>query len=139
MTTTVDIAIDEDYCAWAYAQAQALPEGRLTDIDIDNIAEELEDLGKSQKRELTNRLAVLIAHLLTWQHQDGFRATAARQLLLSNVYPMRLLRQHAVDAFIMGIGKRRLIERFHIHHPVADQVPDHLVDKKVEELSSMRG
>lgn len=76
MTTTFDVAIDEDYCAWAYAQARALREGRLDDIDINNIAEELEDLGKSQRRELTNRLAVLIAHLLKWQHQDAFRGNS---------------------------------------------------------------
>ena len=44
-------------------------ERKLSEIDIENIAEEVESMGKREKRELINRLAVLLAHLLKWEFQ----------------------------------------------------------------------
>jgi hypothetical protein len=52
---------DTDVIAWATEQAALLRSGRLAEIDIEHIAEEIEDVGKSEKRELANRLAVLTA------------------------------------------------------------------------------
>ncbi len=57
---------DRDFYAWANEQAGLLRAGRLTDVDIAHIAEEIESLGKSEKRELVGRLAVLLLHLLKW-------------------------------------------------------------------------
>lgn len=53
-----------DFCAWATEQAALLRAGRLADADIENIAEEIESMGRSEKRELVNRLTVLLTHLL---------------------------------------------------------------------------
>jgi hypothetical protein len=61
---------DIDYYAWANDQARLLRSGNLSNLDIENIAEELESLGKSEKRELKNRLVVLLTHLLKWQFQS---------------------------------------------------------------------
>ena len=77
---------EADYYAWAVEQAALLRQGRIGDADIANIAEELEDLGKAEKRELRNRLAVLLAHLLKWQAQPlkrsrSWRLTIAEQRL----------------------------------------------------------
>lgn len=65
-----------DFYAWANHQAELLRTGKISDLDRENIAEELEDLGKSQKKELHNRLVVLIAHLLKWQFQPQRRSTS---------------------------------------------------------------
>lgn len=62
---------ETDVVAWANEQAALLRSGKLSQIDIENIAEEIEDVGKSEKRELASRLAVLLAHLLKWQVQPG--------------------------------------------------------------------
>lgn len=64
---------DDDVVAWAEQQASLLRAGRWSELDIDNIAEEIEDVGKSEKRELQNRLALLIAHLLKWAYQQDMR------------------------------------------------------------------
>ena len=48
-------------------------EGRLEEIDRDILLDELESLGKRDKRELTNRLIVLMAHLLKWRIQPEAR------------------------------------------------------------------
>lgn len=60
---------DQDFYAWTYDQAAKLRSGQLTELDRENIAEELETLGRSEKRELVNRLTVLLTHLLKWQFQ----------------------------------------------------------------------
>ena len=65
-----------DIIAWANEQAALLRAGRLSDIDIAQIAEEIEDVGKSERRELASRMSVLLAHLLKWQFQPGRRGSS---------------------------------------------------------------
>jgi len=72
---------DRDFYAWTLQQASLLREGRLSEADIDHIAEELESMGTSEQRELTNRLAVLIAHLLKWQFQPELRGNRWRNTI----------------------------------------------------------
>lgn len=60
---------DRDFYAWANEQAGLLRAGRLADADIAHIAEEIESMGKSEKRELVSRLAVLLLYLLKWRYQ----------------------------------------------------------------------
>lgn len=60
---------DEDFYAWAIKNSELLRQKKFEEIDVDNIAEEIESMGKSERRELVNRLSVLIAHLLKWQYQ----------------------------------------------------------------------
>ena len=55
---------DEDVLAWAREQAQLLRSGRYAELDIEHLAGEIEDVGKSEQRELESRMAVLLAHLL---------------------------------------------------------------------------
>jgi hypothetical protein len=65
---------DHDFFAWATENARLLREGRLSEIDVDHIAEELESMGRSERRQLTGRLSRLIAHLLKWQFQPILRS-----------------------------------------------------------------
>jgi Domain of unknown function DUF29 len=69
---------DVDFYAWTIEQAGLLRAGRLSEADIENIAEEIESIGRSEKRELVNRLTVLLIHLLKWQAQPAFRDTSWR-------------------------------------------------------------
>jgi hypothetical protein len=69
---------ERDFYAWANEQAALLRAGKLDSADIENIAEEIESMGRSEKRELVNRLAVLLLHLLKWQFQPSFRSTSWR-------------------------------------------------------------
>jgi hypothetical protein len=68
------VSYDEDFHAWAKRNAELMRQGRLSEVDAEHIAEELENMGKSQKRELVSRLAVLLAHLLKWQYQPDRRS-----------------------------------------------------------------
>lgn len=58
-----------DVVAWANEQAALIRMGKFDQLDLEHIAEEIEDVGKSEQRELESRMAVLLAHLLKWQHQ----------------------------------------------------------------------
>ncbi len=60
---------ESDFYAWANEQAALLRAGKLSAADIGNIAEEIESMGRGEKRELVNRLTVLLMHLLKWQYQ----------------------------------------------------------------------
>ena len=66
MTT---ISYDADVVAWAEEQARLIRAGQFEQLDLVHIAEEIEDVGKSEQRELASRMAVLIAHLIKWQYQ----------------------------------------------------------------------
>jgi Domain of unknown function DUF29 len=65
---------DTDFYAWANEQATLLRAGRLSEADIENIAEEIESMGRGEKRELVSRLTVLLVHLLKWRYQPGLRS-----------------------------------------------------------------
>ena len=69
---------DRDFYAWANEQAGLLRAGKLTQADIEHIAEEIESMGKTEKRELINRLAVLLTHLLKWKFQTERRTKSWR-------------------------------------------------------------
>jgi Domain of unknown function DUF29 len=63
-----------DFYTWTHEQAALLKEGRLDELDIEHLIEELEDIGTSRERELENRLGILLAHLLKWQYQPERRS-----------------------------------------------------------------
>jgi len=63
-----------DFYAWTQEQAKLLRNQEFQNLDWENIAEELEGMGRSEKRELGSRLEVLIMHLLKWQFQPALRS-----------------------------------------------------------------
>ena len=73
-----------DFYAWATEQAALLRAGRLSEADIENIAEEIESIERSEKRELVSRLTVLLTHLLRWQAQPPCGAIAGDRRSLSS-------------------------------------------------------
>jgi hypothetical protein len=66
---------DTDFYAWTQTQAAALAAGHVSELDLANLAEEIESLGKSEWRELEDRLEVLLMHLLKWRYQPEMRQT----------------------------------------------------------------
>lgn len=66
-----DINYEKDFYKWSFHQARLLRSGKLAEADIENIAEEIESMGKSEKRELISRLKVLFISLLKWDYQPS--------------------------------------------------------------------
>ncbi len=65
---------ETDFYAWTQYQAQLMRQGQWHRVDIANVIEEIESLGRQQRQELRNRLAILLAHLLKWQYQPEKRS-----------------------------------------------------------------
>ncbi|NEX23582.1 DUF29 domain-containing protein [Thiorhodococcus mannitoliphagus] len=67
-----------DFYAWSNEQVSLLRAGKLREADIANIIEEIESMGRSERRELVNRLVVLLLHLLKWRFQPALRGNSWR-------------------------------------------------------------
>jgi len=80
-----DLAInlyETDFYAWTLEQSKFLSLGQWQSLDIENLVEEIESLGKQQKQELRNRLGVLIGHLLKWEFQSELRSKSWRSTII---------------------------------------------------------
>jgi Domain of unknown function DUF29 len=67
---------DQDFLQWTQQQAEYLQKGYWDDLDIKNLVEELDALGRSEQRELGSYLQVLLMHLLKCQYQSEKRTTS---------------------------------------------------------------
>jgi len=84
---------DTDFYAWALYNARLLKEGKFSELDVEHLIEELEDMGNN-RQELANRFIILIAHLLKWQYQPDKRSSHWEgSINEQRVRIMRLIRQ----------------------------------------------
>lgn len=67
------VTYETDFYTWTQEQANLLKSGQFSKVDLKNIIEELESMGRSEKRSLESRLTVLFVHLLKWQYQSERR------------------------------------------------------------------
>lgn len=72
VTTTLNL-YEADFYAWTQEQVILLRNQQWSQIDLPNLIEEIESLGKQQRQELRNRLSVLVGHLLKWHYQPQQR------------------------------------------------------------------
>ena len=63
-----------DFNAWIDQTAQLLRDRHWHEIDVEHLIEEIEDLGKSERRGITSQLTRLLLHLLKWQYQPQRRS-----------------------------------------------------------------
>jgi hypothetical protein len=63
-----------DFALWLQAQAELLRERKFELLDVENLAEEVDSMGKNLHRELKSRLRVLLVHLLKCKFQPGHRS-----------------------------------------------------------------
>lgn len=65
---------ETDFYAWTQEQVALLRHHQWHQLDLENLIEEIESLGKQQRQELRNRLSILIGHLLKWEYQPQYRS-----------------------------------------------------------------
>ncbi|MBF0338690.1 MAG: DUF29 domain-containing protein [Nitrospirae bacterium] len=80
-----------DFYKWTIHSAELLRDGRFSEIDVENIAEEIESMGRSERRELLNRLSVLIMHLLKLQYHQRRRSKSWFKTIDTQRMDFRLL------------------------------------------------
>lgn len=94
---------DEDVAAWAKEQVRLLRAGQWALLDVDHIAEEIEDMNVSHRHQLAHRMAILMAHMLKWKYQPSRRGRS-----WSNT--MRTQREAIAKLFLKMPSLRKLLE-----------------------------
>jgi hypothetical protein len=74
---------DLDFAEWARWNAELLRSGRVAEADLEHIAEEIEDMGKRERRALYHRFVRLIEHLLKWEYQPERRGTSWERTIIT--------------------------------------------------------
>ena len=70
-TTETDNLYDRDYYLWLQHTARLISEGKFSDVDTANLIEEIEDMGRSEKRAIESNLRILLLHLLKYKYQSS--------------------------------------------------------------------
>ena len=78
MQTTARADYNADFYAWCMEQAKFLANGEFDNLDLENLKEEIESMGRRDFRELNSRFAVLICHLLKWRFQSELQGKSWR-------------------------------------------------------------
>ena len=76
-------AYDRDFHAWAEEQGELIRSRSTNAIDWDNVAEEIESLGRQERGELYSHLVLLLTHLLKWRYQHKRRSRSWRATLMN--------------------------------------------------------
>ena len=82
---------ERDFYLWLERQAELLREGRVGELDVANLLEEIEDMGRSEKRAIENNLIVLLTHLLKYQSQPDQRSSGWRGSIVEHRRRLRKL------------------------------------------------
>ena len=67
---------EDDYAQWLFEQAELLRQKRFAEIDLANLVEELESMGREQRHALRSSYRLVISHLLKWCLQPQLRTTS---------------------------------------------------------------
>ncbi len=74
-TNTTDL-YDRDYYLWLSHTAQLIKEGKFSEVDAANLIEEIEDMGRSEKRAVKSNLVIVLLHLLKYKYQPAKRTNS---------------------------------------------------------------
>lgn len=98
---------EDDYYLWVYQQVELLRLGRFRELDLPNLIEEVEDMGRSLWRSFESHYRVLLIHLLKWEHQPHRRT---RSWLVSIGRERRNLDREERDNTTLRNEARNLLE-----------------------------
>ena len=86
---------ERDFCLWVEEQARLLKEGRLEQLDVVNLIDEIEDLSIDRKHAVTSNLVVILKRLLKHQHQPRRRSRSWLASIAEHRRRLRKQFQHA--------------------------------------------
>jgi hypothetical protein len=67
---------DQDYYLWIMKTIELLNKKKFSELDLTNLVEEIEDMGKSEKKSITSNLRILLMHLLKYKYQSDKRTNS---------------------------------------------------------------
>jgi len=111
---------DTDFAEWCAHTAELVRAGRLDEVDLEHVAEEIEDMGKRDRRAATNRTRVLLMHLLKWAAQPQRRSPSWRGTIIEQ--------RHQLNAIFEDSGSIRVFVRDHLQTIHRDAVKKALAE-----------
>jgi hypothetical protein len=81
--TTAAALYDTDFYSWTQRTAALLRARRFDEVDVEHAAEEIEDMGRRDVKELNSRVQVLLSHLLKWQRQPERRSPSWQSTIVT--------------------------------------------------------
>ena len=97
---------EQDFCLWVDKALVLLREGNLTDLDLANLLEEIEDMSNSQKQALESNLKIILMHLLKYKYQSDKRTSSWRYTIVEHRQKIRKafknspsLKRHFLEEF----------------------------------------
>ena len=97
---------EQDFCLWVDKGLVLLREGNLTDLDLANLLEEIEDMSNSQKQALESNLKIILMHLLKYKYQSDKRTSSWRYTIVEHRQKIRKafknspsLKRHFLEEF----------------------------------------
>ncbi|MCE9534167.1 MAG: DUF29 domain-containing protein [Planctomycetes bacterium] len=112
-TIPLRILFDQDETAWLEVMSQLAAEGRFAEMDHSNLSEYLADMSKRDRREVSSRLVILLAHLLKWEYQPELRSRTWQATILEQRRELRKLLEsgtlynHAVSTLVEAYADAR--------------------------------
>src|SRR3984893_16262367 len=107
-----DSFYDHDYHAWLTRQGALLVERHFAELDLDNLIDEIQALARSEKREIENRLDVLVVPLPKWVHQPTQRSGGWASTIIEQ--RARLLKRLQESPSLRGYPGEVLDEEYEI-------------------------
>lgn len=108
-TTEAEVGLYErDFHRWIEQQAALLRSGRSDQLDVANLLEEIEDMGRSEKRAVESNLTVVLSHLLKYQFQADQRSNSWRGSIVDHRRRLRRLLQESPS--LMGYAAAAFAE-----------------------------
>ena len=80
---------ERDFCLWLEQQSALLREGRLSELDVANLLEEIESMGRKDRKAIKSNLAVVLSHLLKYQFQPEQRSGGWRASIIEHRQRLR--------------------------------------------------
>jgi hypothetical protein len=109
-----------DFHAWTLKAAELLRAHRFDELNAEDLAEELDSMGRKERNEVANRLVILLAHLLKWQLQPAYRSSSWRGSIIEQRKQIQRQLQYSPSV------------RSYIPEAIAEAYPD-AVDMAVRE------
>ncbi|VXD19232.1 DUF29 domain-containing protein [Planktothrix paucivesiculata] len=102
-TTAITSLYDQDFYLWLQTNINVLKQGKFAEVDLENLLEELESMGRSEKNALKSNLRILVMHLLKYKYQPEKRTNSWRYTITEH-------RQRLQDTFKTSPSLYRFFE-----------------------------
>lgn len=108
---------EQDYYLWLGKTAQLLRSGKLDELDLENLAEEIEDMGWSKRHTVESNLEIVLMHLLKYQYQPEKRSSNWRYTLLEYRYQLEQTLEESPS--LKGYFEQRFAKSYQVARKLA--------------------